>query len=68
MHKNPTIQKLCYAKYVKPKKKNLPPDVAQKHMEAYSSSHAVAQNPEEKVGIIETAQNIKVNRQGDWLT
>ena len=40
-------------------------DVAKKHVETYSSSNAAAQKPEERVKIVKTAHNKKVNRQGD---
>ena len=53
------------ARYEKPLKNHSLEVAMQKHLEMYSSSNAAAQNPEERVKIIKTAHNKKVNRQGD---
>ena len=41
-------EKLCYARYEKPLKKNHPLEVAKKYVETYSSSNAAAHDPEER--------------------
>ena len=72
MQDNPTIKtKVKYniidvvLRQIRNNTKNPPLHVAKKHVETYSSSNAAAQNPEERLKIIKTTHNNKVNRQPD---
>ena len=47
--------KQCYARYEKPLK-NHPLDVAKKYVETYSSSNSAAQDPKERVRLINIQQ------------
>ena len=53
---------LCYAEYEKPIKEH-PLEVVTKYMETYSSSNAVAQDPEERVQLLQYTKLIKLKKE-----